>query len=787
MSTAVIFRTLVIALVVGTSFPLHAETKPPSRPATAGVAAPTFQFDIPAGELASVVAQFRIVTGRAVVLPRGASLEGLPSPGVSGKFTADEALLRALEGTGLRFRKSDALTYALEVAVGNETVDVTARAPYNGGVTMSATKTLTPLRDVPQSVTVITQQLIADQRMQSMADVVRYVPGVVMGQGEGNRDTPILRGNSTTADFFVDGVRDDVQYYRDLYNVERVEALKGPNAMIFGRGGAGGVINRTTRQADWGTAREATLVGGSFGQRRLTMDLNQRLNDAVAARTTGVYENSDSYRNGVELERRGVNPTLAFIVNERSLVRVGYEYFHDQRTADRGVPSFDGRPLATDVSTFFGDPNASRSRATVNAVTASIDRSFDNDTTFKNRTRMAHYDKFYQNVFASGAVNRAGTTAPLGAYSNATDRLNLFNQTDVTVALRTGSLRHRLLTGAEVGRQVTDNFRQTGYFTALGPSVTSMTVPVTAPTISAPLEFRQSAADADNHVTATVAAVYAQDEVHFSEHVQAIVGVRYDRFGVHAFNNRTGGEFSSTDNLVSPRAGLVIKPVEAVSIYSSYSIAYVPRAGDQLSSLSLSNQSLDPERFINYEAGIKWDVRPQFAVTAAAYRLNRTNVVVSDPNDPTRVLLVDAQRTKGFEFGINGSPARAWTVTGGYAYQDGRITRALSAAAPAGALLAHVPPHSFALWNRYEVTRRVAAAVGVIHTSDMFAATDNTVTLPAFTRVDGAFFVTLSTKLVAQVNVENLGDVRYYAFANGNNNITPGAPRAVRFSLTTRF
>jgi catecholate siderophore receptor len=634
---------------------------------------------------------------------------------------------------------------------------------------------------------VIPQQLIADQRMQSMADVVRYVPGVGMGSGEGNRDSPILRGNSTTADFFIDGVRDDVQYFRDLYNVERVEALKGPNAMIFGRGGAGGVINRTTRQTDWGTARETTLVAGSFNNKRATLDFDQRINDTASARLTGVYENSDSYRRGVGLERSGVNPTLAFIVGQKSVVRAGYEYFHDARTADRGVPSFAGRPLETDVSTFFGDPQTSHSRATVNALTASVERPLGRDGMFRNRARVADYDKFYQNVYASSAVSGDGTMASLSAYNNATGRRNLFNQTDINFALRSGAVAHQLLTGAEVGRQTTDNFRQTGYFTAVGSSATTISVPVTAPTTSTPVSFRQSATDADNHVVATVGALYLQDEVQFTKQVQAVVGLRYDRFSVDAHNNRTDATFASIDNLLSPRVGLVIKPVEPVSIYTSYSVAYVPRAGDQLSSLSLSNQALDPERFINYEAGVKWDARTDLAFTAAAYQLSRTNVVVPNPNDANRFFLLNAQRTKGIELGIVGNPTRAWMMTGGYAYQNGAITRTISSTAREGAALAHVPPHSFSLWNRYDFTRRIGAGLGVIHTSDMFAATDNSVTLPSFTRLDGALFVRLTSTLRAQVNVENLGDVRYYAFANGNNNITPGAPRAVRLSLSTRF
>ncbi|HET8690604.1 MAG TPA: TonB-dependent receptor plug domain-containing protein, partial [Steroidobacteraceae bacterium] len=168
----------------------------------------------------------------------------------------------------------------------------------------TATKTLTPLLDVPQSVSVVTRDLIADQSMQGLADLVRYVPGAGMAQGEGNRDTVILRGNSSTSDFFVDGVRDDVEYFRDLYNLDRVEVLKGPNAMIFGRGGAGGVVNRVTRQADWQPVRELSLEGGSWDHRRATFDLGGAASDRVAARVMGVYEDSGSYRDGVDFERR---------------------------------------------------------------------------------------------------------------------------------------------------------------------------------------------------------------------------------------------------------------------------------------------------------------------------------------------------------------------------------------------------------------------------------------------------------------------------------------------------
>jgi catecholate siderophore receptor len=747
-----------------------------------------FRFDIGAGPLDGVLAAFERATGMVVSLAPAlrATARGINSPGVTGTYTPGQALERLLAGTGLAFSLSGANVYAIDVRPVSESVEVHASAP-DAGPSMTATKTLTPLRDVPQSVTVITRGMIAEQSMQSMADVVRYVPGVGMAQGEGNRDTPVLRGNSTTADFFVDGVRDDVQYFRDLYNVERVEALKGPNAMIFGRGGAGGVINRATRQADWNRAHEIVLQTGSDANRRVSFDLDRPLGTAVAARVTGMYENSDSYRGSVGLERYGFNPTFAFSLGSATTLRLGYEHFRDDRTADRGIPSFGDRPVETAASTFFGDPNQSNAFVTVNAFTAAVDHKFDGPLLLRNRTSFADYDKFYQNVYPGSAVSPDGATVALAAYNNATDRRNFFNQTDLNVNALTGRIRHVLLAGAEFGRQDTDNLRKTGYFTSIGPNVTAFTVPVSAPTVSVPVTFRASPTDADNRGIATLAAVYGQDQVELTRHVQAVVGLRFDRFEVDFRNNRTGADFASTDNLLSPRVGVIVKPRDPISIYTSYSLTYAPRAGEQLSSLSLTNQSLEPEKFTNYEVGAKWDIRPSLSFTAAVYRLDRNNVVIPDPTDATRSILVDGQRTDGVEVGLSGRITRSWSAVGGYAYQDGRITTTLSASAREGARLAQVPRHSFSLWNRYDVTPRWGLGAGIVHTGDVFTSTDNTVMLPAFTRVDGAVFVNLTRTLSAQINLENLLDEDYYAFSHNNNNITPGSPRAFRVALVTRF
>jgi catecholate siderophore receptor len=314
-----------------------------------------------------------------------------------------------------------------------------------------------------------------------------------------------------------------------------------------------------------------------------------------------------------------------------------------------------------------------------------------------------------------------------------------------------------------------------------------VTVPLDHPTTTLPITFAPNATDADNHGIATVAAVYFQDQVALSDHVQAIVGLRYDDFGVDVHNNRTGADFASQDALVSPRLGLIYKPVQPMSVYASYSVSYLPRAGEQLSSLSLSNLALDPEEFRNYEVGTKWELTPGLSLSAAVYRLDRRNVAIPDPTDPTVSLLVDGQRTKGVELGLGGYVTRAWSVMGAYAYQAGEITRTQSATVLAGATLAQLPKNTFSLWNKYDLTQRWAAGLGVIHRGEIFTSTDNTVILPAFTRVDSAVYYAITPRLRAQINVENLLDEKYYASAHSNNNITPGSPRAVRVTLTTRF
>jgi catecholate siderophore receptor len=522
------------------------------------------------------------------------------------------------------------------------TIEVRQKAASGYGVmgTRTATKTDALLRDVPQSVTVVSKSVIADQQMQGMADVVRYMPGVTMAQGEGNRDQATIRGNNTTAGFFVDGMRDDVQYFRDLYNVD----------------------------------------------------------------------------------------------------------------------------------------------ALVNVGTVTLEHAAASGLTLRNRSVFADYNKIYQNVFP-GAVDSTGSTVQIVGYNNATDRRNLLNETEIAYPLVTGGVRQTLLGGVAVGRQITDNFRNTAYF---NDTALAVTTPLSQPTIAAPVTFRPSATDADNHSNATTLSVYGQSQVFLSDRWQAVIGARYERFTINFFNHRNGDALSRTDDLVSPRAGLLFKPAEAVTLYSSYSVSALPSSGDQFSSLTVTTETLEPEKFTNYEVGAKWDVLDRLSLAAAAYRLDRTNTTAPDPIEPSRTVQTGSQQTTGFELNVSGAITTAWQVIGGYTNQKAEVTSATTAA-PEGARVALVPRNTVSLWNRYQVASSLGFGLGVIYQDEMFAAIDDQVTLPSFVRVDAAAYYTVNRWVRLQANVENVFDRSYFPTANSNNNITPGSPRAVRVTVATGF
>lgn len=665
--------------------------------------------------------------------------------------------------------------------------------------TSTATKTNTPIMDIPQSVTILTKQQMQDRGSVSLGQALTYVPGVTVAQGEGNRDQITIRGQDTTADFFTDGVRDDAQYYRDLYNVSAVEVLKGPSALIFGRGGGGGVVNRVTKKADGQTIRELGFSTGSWGRKRTTLDLGQAVSDTVALRLNALYEQSYGFRDFFDLERYGVNPTLTWRPEENTYVTLNFEHFRDHRTADRGIPSIGGvsiggnpvipaYPASVPINSFFGNPDVSYSKVDLNRAALVVDHTTDFGLNIRNQTVYADYQKRYQNTFPDQAVTAAGLVR-IDGYVNSNPRQNIFNQTDFTYKFAMApEVRHTILFGAEVGNQKTDDIRDLSRWNNPFTGPQRISTPFWSPTVFNQVFFNNP--NRRRHTDLDLAAGYIQDQIEITKYVDVIAGVRFDSFDLKFVDGLASQQFRRVDNLWSPRVGVVVKPFEQLSLYGSWSRSFLPSAGDQFNVLTVSTAALAPQGFENFEAGFKAQILPRLFFTGALYQLDRTNQQVTV--GPLANIIANT-RTNGGEVGLTGYVTDEWQVSLGYGHQSAYIVSAENAGA-IGKIVPSVPKDTFSFWNRYDVTPMLGVGAGVVHNAKFYAASDNAVIIPGYTRVDGAVFFNpgknffgYGEELSAQVNIENILGATYYAAAHNNTNIMPGAPRSAYVTVNAKY
>ncbi len=660
----------------------------------------------------------------------------------------------------------------------NQPIIVTGTSQgYAASDSVTATKTDTPLLDVPQSIQVVTRAQLDDQAQHSLADVLRYIPGTTVGQGEGNRDQITLRGQNTTADFFLDGVRDDVQYYRGLYNVERVEILKGPYALIFGRGGGGGIINRVQKSPQLGGDFVAGQVSANtFGAYDISADLNASFGEKAAVRLNAQYEKLDSHRDTVDGERYAWNPYVAVALSDDWKLGLSYEYLYDNRVTDRGVPSLAGRPITGFRDQFFGVPGVNRSTIEAQIAKLRIDGALAENLKFTGSVLYGDYDKIYVNVFPNGAATAQNGTVALSSYSDPTTRKNLIAQANLIWDVKTGPLSHKWLFGVEYGDQKSTNRRVSGLLSNATFNLATRIFPTVAFTVPA----RDTTADVKFF------SAYAQDQISIGDHFDIVAGLRFDSFDIKGIDlfPLIDRPFARKDEKVSPRLGLIYKPVAQVSIYSSYSQSFLPRSGDQFLTLSATQVNLAPEKFTNYEIGAKWNILPHLNVTAALFQLDRTNATTPDPVNPLLSINVGKTRTQGVELALVGKITDNWQISAGYSYQDA-VFQGNNAVR-----LAQVPEHQASLWNKYTFGSGFGAGVGIIHQSSQYSAirtTPATTLLPAFTRVDAALYYAMNDDVKLQLNVENLFDIDYFPDAHNNFNISTGAPINARLTLKVKI
>lgn len=646
---------------------------------------------------------------------------------------------------------------------------------------VNALKTPTPVIDVPQSLSITSAADISLRGFDSVGDIVDYTPGVNMNQGEGHRDAVVFRGIVSTADFFVDGVRDDVQYYRSFYNVEQVEILRGPNALLFGRGGAGGVLNRVTKKAEIGQDFNAySLSLDTFGASEICLDRNVAIDETTAFRLNAYVDTFENHRDFSDGSGYGVNPSFKFELSEQTTLDVSVEAIEYDRSIDRGIPSGDdGKPMDSLNAVVFGDKDLNKSEFESLSFRALLQHSFSDTLKGIFTASYTDYDKLYQNIYASG-YDEGTNVATLDGYVDTTERQNFVLSGNLVAEFETGEIKHTLLFGSEfidsdsANDRFTDNwngdsrdFNANGPFTTNGQGTDSL-----GNTSSVVFDNLND----DTTTDLTVFSLYVQDEIELSDQLTVVLGARFDSFDIEITDNEVGAADSGSqkDKEFTPRAGLIYKPAENISLYASYSQTFVPQSGGQFASLS-GDRGLDPDEFTNLEAGIKWDLSDDQSLTLATFKieqdlLQRINNVVENRE----------AEIEGFEAQYLGRISDQWTVSAGYTYLTGETA--------GGARPGELPKSSFSIWNNYQLNQKFGLGLGAIYqgkSTPKGGAGFGTV--ESFVRVDAAAYYQLSENLRLQVNIENLFDGEYYPHAYDDHQFTVGAPLNATVSIKGTF
>jgi len=673
-----------------------------------------------------------------------------------------------------------------------EEIVVVGRYLYSNQV--NALRTPTPIVDVPQSLSIVTADQIALQGFTSIGDIVNYTPGVNTSQGEGHRDAVVFRGVRSTADFFIDGARDDVQYYRPLYNLEQVEILRGPNALLFGRGGTGGILNRVTKKGVIGenfTGYQADV--GTFGEYNVQVDSNFAVGESSAFRINAFYEKLDNHRDFYDGDRFGVNPTFKFELSPATTLDLSYEYIDHERFIDRGIPTgSDGRPVEDFEDIVFGDPELNTTQLEAHLFRAILQHEFTENLKGNFSAFNGDYDKLYQNFYVSG-YNQSATPnqATLDGYVDTTLRDNTILSGNLIGEFGVGDINHTIVAGAEYIDTSSDQDRFNAFwdttsddneiFTISRPLGLVAGLGVNSSGLPTRNSFTTDLND-DTRVGIEVFSAYIQDEIEISENLDVVIGARFDSFDIEVFNVPANEMRNRRDEEVSPRLGLVFKPREEVSIYGSYSESFLPRSGEQFANINGNNNRLDPNTFKNLEAGVKFDVSQGLSLTAAVFEIEQSSPQVAD-NDPSTLDIIDSQ-INGFEAQLTGQATDRWFVSAGYSFLDGEQ---VNRSGPTGLRPRELPENMFSLYNNFRVKDRFGLGLGLSYQDESFINNGNSATLPSYTRIDAAAYYDVSDRLRIQLNIENMSDRLYFPNSHSTHQATVAAPLNARLTIIGRI
>lgn len=749
------------------------------------------RFDIPSGPLEEVLRSFERAAGVLVRISE-AGIGRLDSPGVVGTYTVDEALRRLLDGSGVVSRHEGASTIVLSLEGVSSSIDVSERA-----ATVASVKYTEPLRDIPQSISVVPSQIMESQGSTTLRDALRNVAGISLAAGEGGAqgDNLTIRGFTARNDMFNDGMRDFGSYYRDPFNLEEVEVLKGPSSTTFGRGTTGGVVNQATKAPQAAPLLHANLEFGTDRTRRVTADINQplqRLGPGAAFRLNIMANDSGVAGRDIAKNRRfGLAPSLALGVGTPTVATFNYFHQSEDDIPDYGIPWLFNGPAPVNRNNYYGFKDANYLRTSADIGTIKVEHQVSSRFSLRDQVRYANYRRDVQITEArvAGVVTLATPLSQIAVARNqiaahSTESF-LDNQSDLTARFRTGFLRHAFVSGVEASRETSAPTRHA--FT--GVPGTSLVTPDTeqlftgVPTVSSRVR-----------TTAVSVGAYAIDTISLGEHIEVSGGFRWDRFDAD-YRQRVApvSAFSRVDEMPSWRGAFVYKPRGNGSIYFNYGTSFNPSA--ESLSLSASTANLPPEKNRTFETGSKWDLSGgRLSLRGALFRTEKQNAREPDPNNSLLNVLSGTQRAQGLELEATGRLTRRWNILSSYAYVDSELTRSVAYPTAVGSRLANVAANTFNLWNNIELPWRLSAGLGgqFVGSRTASSTVPNDPTTGQLKQVPGYWVFhamaryPLSPKMDAQVNVYNLAD-RYYYDQLHPGHIVPGPGRSATVGILFKF
>ena len=647
---------------------------------------------------------------------------------------------------------------------------------------VNALKTPVPILDVPQIVSIVTDDDIRKQGFRGIGDIIRYTPGVNTSQGEGHRDSVVFRGVRSTADFFQDGIRDDVQYYRSLYNVEQVEILRGPNALLFGRGGTGGVINRVSKKAVLNDMFGAVDFGvDSFGANDLTLDYNVLSGDNSALRFMMHSDTLENHRDHYDGQRTGINPALKLKVTERTTLDLSYEYADHERFIDRGIPTENGEPVKRFEKITFGDKDVNLTTFEATIFRATLSTEFSDTSKGNLSIISSEFEKMYKNYYVSG-YNAGDTVVTMDGYLDPTKRENTVIAGNLVNEIQIGTSTHTLLFGGEIIDTSNDNHRYDTFWSTTSDDNEIFN-------ITRPMNFLENSSGfgASNDFTVKlssktksdieVSSIYFQDQIDVSDRLKLMIGGRHDTFDITVADIKSGTSQSREDKEFSPRAGIIFKPSKNVSWYYSYSESFLPRSGEQYKKLTASAAALDPDLYQSREFGVKIAISKNLSFAAAYFDSEQTIATRDASGEGAEII---GLQVDGLEIELKGKVNDKMNIVIGFSSMDGKTS--------SGGEPREIPEHTLSLFSTYKVSEKFEWAFGITQQGESNISNNKPeLILPEYTRVDFGAYYKIAEGLSIQMNIENLTDELYFPHSHSTHQASVGEPFNARISIRKTF